>query len=64
MDLANRQGNTRAAHFSLYPIGYKNAAHTAALIAKGPASVIKTGFAESQQHNLYPMLHPQRNGFG
>ena len=24
---------------------------------KGPASVVKTGFEESQQHNLYPMLH-------
>jgi len=41
----------------LSPAKIRKAAHTAALIAKGPASVIKTGFEESQQHKLYPMLH-------
>ena len=41
----------------LSPAKIRKPAHTAALIAKGPASVIKTGFEESQQHNLYPMLH-------
>ena len=41
----------------LSPAKIRKAAHTAALIAKGPASVMKTGFEESQQHNLYPMLH-------
>jgi TldD protein len=41
----------------LSPAKIRKAAHTAALIAKGPASVIKTGFEEAQQHNLYPMLH-------
>ncbi len=39
------------------PAKIRKAAHTAALIAKGPASVMKTGFEEAQQHNLYPMLH-------
>ena len=41
----------------LSPAKIRKAAHTATLIAKGPASVVKTGFEESQQHNLYPMLH-------
>ena len=41
----------------LSPAKIRKAAHPAALIARGPASVVKTGFEESQQHNLYPMLH-------
>src|SRR6202171_2455895 len=41
----------------LSPAKIRKAAHTAALIAKGPASIVKTGFEEAQQHNLYPMLH-------
>jgi len=41
----------------LSPAKIRKAAHTAALIAKGPASVVKAGFEEAQQHNLYPMLH-------
>src|SRR5262249_3744885 len=32
------------------------AARTAACIARGPASVVKSGFEEAQRHNLYPML--------
>jgi TldD protein len=28
----------------------------AALIARGPASVVKTGFQEASKHNLYPMI--------
>ncbi len=35
----------------------RKAARVAALIAKGPASVVKTGFEQPKQHNLYPMLH-------
>src|SRR5437870_8446758 len=41
----------------LSPAKIRKAAHTAALIAKGPASILKTGFEEAQQHNLYAMLH-------
>ncbi len=40
----------------LSPEKVKKAARTAAHIARGPASVIKTGFEEAQRHNLYPML--------
>ncbi len=29
----------------------------AALIAKGPATVVKSGFEEPARHNLYPMIH-------
>jgi TldD protein len=40
----------------LSPEKIKKAARTAAFIARGPASVVKTGFEEAQRHNLYPML--------
>jgi len=40
----------------LSPEKIKKAARTAACIARGPASVVKTGFQEAQRHNLYPML--------
>src|SRR5438046_9719774 len=40
----------------LSPEKVRKAAKTAACIAKGPASVVKTGFEEAQKHNLYPML--------
>src|SRR5882672_12111764 len=35
----------------------RKAARVAALIARGPASVVKSGFEQPRQHNLYPMLH-------
>ena len=41
----------------LSPEKIRKAAHVAALIAKGPASVVKSGFEQPAQHNLYPMLH-------
>jgi TldD protein len=40
----------------LSPEKIRKAARVAACIARGPASVIKTGFEESPRHNLYPML--------
>jgi TldD protein len=40
----------------LSPEKIKKAARVAALIAKGPASVMTTGFEEAKKHNLYPML--------
>lgn len=40
----------------LSPEKIRKAARVAALIAKGPAKVIKTGFEESRKHDLYPML--------
>src|SRR6476646_2808927 len=40
----------------LNPEKIRKAARVAALIARGPASVVKTGFEESLKHNLYPML--------
>jgi TldD protein len=40
----------------LSPEKIRKAAHVAALIARGPASVVKHGFEEAQKHNLYPML--------
>src|SRR5450755_3141401 len=41
----------------LSPEKIRKAARVAALIAKGPATVMKTGFAASRQHNLYSMVH-------
>ena len=41
----------------LSPEKIRKAARVAARIAKGPASVVKTGFEEAREHNLYPMLH-------
>jgi TldD protein len=40
----------------LSPEKIRKAARVAALIARGPASVVKTGFEEAKIHNLYPML--------
>ena len=41
----------------LSPEKIRKAARVAAYIAKGPASIVKTGFEEAHRHNLYPMLH-------
>jgi TldD protein len=41
----------------LSPEKIRKAARVAARIAKGPASIVKTGFEEAHKHNLYPMLH-------
>jgi len=41
----------------LSPEKIRKAARVAAMIAKGPASTMKTGFETARQHNLYPMLH-------
>ena len=40
----------------LNPEKIRKAARVAALIARGPASVVKTGFTEASKHNLYPMV--------
>jgi TldD protein len=40
----------------LSPEKIRKAARVAALIARGPASVVKSGFQEPRIHNLYPML--------
>jgi TldD protein len=40
----------------LSPEKIRKAARVAAHIAKGPATIVKTGFEEARQHNLYPML--------
>src|SRR5258708_4747398 len=41
---------------NLDPESIRKAARVAALIARGPATIVKTGFEEAQKHNLYPML--------
>ena len=41
----------------LSPEKIRKAARVAARIAKGPASIAKTGFEEAHKHNLYPMIH-------
>src|SRR5690242_18916449 len=41
----------------LSPEKIRKAARVAARIAKGPASIVKTGFEESRKHDLYPMIH-------
>src|SRR3954451_14659166 len=41
----------------LSPEKIRKAARVAALIAKGPASVVKSGFEQTRPHNLYPMIH-------
>ncbi len=47
----------------LSPEKIRKAARVAACIARGPASVVKTGFEEAQRHNLYPMLRaPHETG--
>ena len=40
----------------LSPEKVRKAARVAALIARGPASIVKTGFQEASKHNLYPMI--------
>src|ERR1700720_2464169 len=40
----------------LSPEKIRHAAQVAALIARGPASVVKTGFQEARKHNLYSMV--------
>ena len=40
----------------LSPEKIRKAARVAACIARGPATIVKTGFEEAQRHNLYPML--------
>jgi len=40
----------------LSPEKVRKAARVAAHIAKGPATIVKTGFEEARRHNLYPML--------
>ncbi len=40
----------------LSPEKIRKAARVAARIAKGPASIVKTGFEETRKHNLYPMI--------
>jgi TldD protein len=47
----------------LSPDKIRKAARVAARIAKGPASIVKTGFEETHKHNLYPMLQsPHETG--
>src|SRR5216683_6027740 len=41
----------------LSPEKIRKAARVAAHIAKGPATVVRSGFEQPAQHNLYPMLH-------
>ena len=49
----------------LSPEKIRKAARVAALIARGPASVVKTGFTEASKHNLYPMItSPHEVGSG
>jgi len=40
----------------LSPNSIRKAARVAAMIARGPATVAKSGFEEARKHNLYPML--------
>jgi len=40
----------------LSPERIRKAARVAAAIAKGPATIVKTGFDEARRHDLYPML--------
>jgi TldD protein len=40
----------------LAPEKIRKAARVAALIARGPASIMKTGFQEARKHNLYSMV--------
>ena len=41
---------------NLSPEKIRKAARVAARIARGPASVVKSGFEEARKHDLYPML--------
>src|ERR1700686_1684246 len=40
----------------LSPDKIRKAARVAARIARGPSSIVRTGFEESRKHTLYPML--------
>jgi TldD protein len=40
----------------LSPERIRKAARVAAMIARGPATIVKTGFEDTRAHNLYPML--------
>ncbi len=40
----------------LSPEKIRKAARVAACIARGPATIVKTGFEEASRHDLYPML--------
>src|SRR5438034_803861 len=40
----------------LSPEKIRKAARVAALIAHGPATIVKTGFTEARKHNLYSMM--------
>jgi TldD protein len=47
----------------LSPDKIRKAARVAARIAKGPSTIVKTGFEEAHKHNLYPMLQsPHETG--
>jgi TldD protein len=47
----------------LSPDKIRKAARVAARIAKGPSTIVKTGFEEARKHNLYPMLQsPHETG--
>src|SRR6202789_1269874 len=47
----------------LSPEKIRKAARVAARIARGPSSIVRTGFAEARKHNLYPMLNaPHETG--
>src|ERR1700734_2425950 len=47
----------------LSPEKIRKAARVAARIAKGPSTIVKTGFEEARKHNLYPMLQsPHETG--
>jgi TldD protein len=41
----------------LSPEKIRKAARVAAMIAKGPATVVRSGFETARKHNLYPMIH-------
>ena len=41
---------------NLEPESIRKAARVAAMIARGPATIVKTGFEDAHKHNLYPML--------
>jgi TldD protein len=47
----------------LSPEKIRKAARVAARIARGPSTIIRTGFEEARKHNLYPMLQaPHETG--
>ena len=47
----------------LSPDKIRKAARVAARIARGPSTIVRTGFEEARKHNLYPMLQsPHETG--